>query len=113
MTQIPLALQAFPLWQGGLQPLPPLSKGGAATAAVGFSENPPTGEPESREGTQKSYDHHKSYSKSVLSNPHSTPSTPVKNIVLRSPQSSPLSTPILLFNLRSSLHCFLTGSSTD
>ena len=78
MTQIPLALQAFPLSQGGLQPLPPLSKGGAATAAVGFSENPPTGEPESREGTQESYNHHKSYSKSVLSNPHSTPSTLVK-----------------------------------
>ena len=40
MTQIPLALRAIPLSQGGLQALPPLSKGGAATAAVGFKANP-------------------------------------------------------------------------
>ena len=38
MTQIPLALRAIPLSQGGLQVLPPLSKGGAATAAVGFKK---------------------------------------------------------------------------
>mgnify|MGYP003595277207 CR=1 FL=1 len=36
MTQIPLTLRAIPLSQGGLQTLPPLPKGGAATAAVGF-----------------------------------------------------------------------------
>ena len=37
--QIPLTLRAIPLSQGGLQALPPLSKGGAATAAVGFKAN--------------------------------------------------------------------------
>ena len=36
--QIPLTLRAIPLSQGGLQALPPLSKGGAATAAVGFKK---------------------------------------------------------------------------
>ena len=38
MTQIPLDLRSIPLSQGGLQALPPLSKGGAATAAVGFKK---------------------------------------------------------------------------
>ena len=51
MTQIPLALRAFPLWQGGHlasaispdqgpKPLPHLLKGGAAAAAEGFGPGP-------------------------------------------------------------------------